>query len=126
MTGLFKKNWQSLYGKLTTNVLANAVCAAAILAWVTMVNLAAIAQTEIISGAGGEFWQRISQLAEPPVKLWALLLIPSSFAVLLLFLFERATKLLRWYVIIVSGLILMLGFTILRVLMWGPHVVLPF
>ena len=104
---------------LLRNIWVNAVCGIVILSWVLMVNLAVIAQTLITKGTAGELWTIIGQLADPPVKLWSVLLIPSSLAISIVVLFDTSGRLLKWYVIAASGIILMLAFTILRYLLWG-------
>ena len=114
-----KKIVQSGYSAFSRSTLVNAVCSIMILAWALMINLSMIARTEIMKGSAGAFWDLIGRLASPPVKLWSLLLIPSSLAVALILFFDKDGKLLKWYIIGAAIVILMIGFALLRVMIWG-------
>jgi hypothetical protein len=94
-------------------------CSVALFAWVLMVELAGAAQVlGTFRGAAG-FWAIVARLASPPVKLWALLLIPCSVPVAFLLLVDKSGKWLEWYTVAALALVLVIGFGLLRTIQWG-------
>ncbi len=111
-------NFRSLkahYGVFSRNKWVNAICAVVILAWVLMVNIAILTQLEIIKSKD-IFWRILDQYTAPPLKLWGLLLIPSSLIIIVGLYFDSKGRFLKWYVFILFVIFLFLSFNILQIL----------
>lgn len=97
------------------NTWVNAICAVVILAWVLMVNIAILTQIEIIKCKDIN-WRVFDQYTAPPLKLWGLLLIPSSLIVIAGLYFDSKGRFLKWYVVILFVIFLLLTFATLQIL----------
>jgi hypothetical protein len=113
------RNCRSRFLALSRGAWIEAGCAVALLAWVLMVELAGAAQVLGTFRDAAGIWAAVARLATPPVKLWALLLVPCSLPVVFLLLVDKSGKWLKWYTVAAFTLVLVIGFGLLRTIQWG-------